>query len=318
MLGLMAWGPAYTREALAQNASKAARLTFLGLGSRSVVENRVASLRQGLSELGYREGREYALDVRAVSAEPGVLSGAAEELTQAKPDILITHAGGAAALKRATQTIPIVMVSGDAVAAGLVESLQRPGGNITGISFLSPELMAKRLEILSRAVPGIEDVGLLVVAGYRVTGSVVEAAQEAARSLKIRVHPVSVSNPQDLQRAFADFVDQGARGIVVQDEPMLIANGKQIVELSAAARLVSVGFLELAGLGGHMAYSIDFDELYRRAAQHVVKILQGAKPGDLPVEQPTKFRLLVNAKAMMAFGVPAPPTLVALADEVIE
>src|SRR3954447_10718359 len=210
------------------------------------------------------------------------------------------------------------MVSGDAVAAGLIDSLQKPGGNVTGISFLSPELMAKRLELLARAVPGIEDVGLLAVGGYRVTASVVEAARKTARALNIRVHPVLVDDPQGLDRAFSELVEWGARAVVIQDEPMLIANGKRIAELSAARRLVSVGFLEIASQGGHMAYSIDFDDLYRRAAQYVVRILNGAKPGALPVEQPTKFRLLINAKAMTALGVPVPPTLVALADEVIE
>lgn len=303
---------------LGQTSTKPAKVGFLGLGSPTVVKSRVDSVRQGLAGLGYRDGRDYVMEVRAVGADPAALRQAASELVDLKPDVLVTHARGTAALKGATKTIPIVMVSGDAVATGLVESLSRPGGNITGVSFFSPELMAKRLELLKEVLPTAEDAGVMVVASYPVSATVIEAVEAAAKSLNIKLHTVRINNPSELAGAFSSFAERRVRGILVQDEPMFIANAARIVELAAQSSILPVGFLDLTGQGGPIAYSIDFDKIYVRAAGYVVKILEGARASDLPVEQPISFRLVVNAKSMKALGIDIPPSVLVRADEVID
>jgi putative ABC transport system substrate-binding protein len=304
---------------VAQVARRPAKIGFLGLGSPRIAESRVGSLRSGLEELGLREGRDYVVEVRAVGPEPEPLATAAAALAASGPDILVTHAAGTAALKHATGTIPIVMVSGDAVTAGLIDSLQRPGGNVTGISFLSPELMAKRFELLKELLPGMADAGLLALGGdYAVSTTVVHAVETAAQALGVRLHPALVRSGDEIDRAFSDFTARRVTGIVVQDEPMLIANARRIADAAAARRIASVGFLDLATQGGQAAYSIDFDEVWRRSARFVARILQGARPQDLPVEQPTRFELVLNLKALTLLGFNVSPSLIARADTVIE
>lgn len=304
--------------AVGQTSAKSVKLGFLGLGSPAVVGSRVDSLHLGFRSLGYRNGRDYTMEVRAVGAAPAALRQAALELVALNLDVLITHARGTAVLKNATSTIPIVMVSGDAVATGLVDSLSRPGGNITGVSFFSPELMSKRLELLREVLPAIEDAGVLVVGSYPVSATVVQAVEATAKSLDIKLHPILIDNPSELPKAFSFFAEKRIRGVLVQDEPMLIANARHVAELAAQSNILTIGFLEIAGQGGSIAYSIDFDKIYLRAAGYVVKILEGALPRDLPVEQPTSFRLVVNAKSMKALGVDIPPSVLVRADEVIE
>lgn len=304
---------------VAQVARAPARIGFLGLGSPRVAEARVSSLRSGLEELGLREGRDFVIALRVVGPEPEPLATAAAALADSRPDILVTHATGTAALKRATATIPIVMVSGDAVTAGLVDSLQKPGGNVTGISFLSPELMGKRFELLKELVPGIADAGLLALGGgYAVSATVVQAVETAAQALGVRLHPMLVRSGDEIDPAFSDLAARGVTGIVVQDEPMLIANARRIAEAAAARKIASVGFLDLAAQGGQAAYSIDFDEVWRRSSRFVARILQGARPQDLPVEQPTRFELVLNLKALRLLDLNASPSLLARADTVIE
>jgi putative ABC transport system substrate-binding protein len=307
--------PALSR---AQGVTGRARIGFLGLGSPAVAQSRIGSLRQGLTGLGYQDGRDYTVEVRTAGADPAALRQAAAELIALQPNVLVTHAAGTAVLKQATRTIPIVMLSGDAVTTGLVESLRRPGGNVTGMSFFSPELMAKRLELLKQALPDPDHAGVLALGSYPVSASAIAAVEATARSLNIRLTPVLVHAPGDLDRVFSELAEKRVRGLVVQDVPMLIANAKRIAELAAQRNILCIGFLELIAQGGHLAYSIDFDEMYRRLAEYVVKLLKGAQPGDLPVEQPTVFRLVVNAKAMKAFGVEAPSSLLIRADEVVE
>jgi putative ABC transport system substrate-binding protein len=304
---------------LAQGARPPSRIGFLGLGSPRIAESRLGSLRAGLDELGLRDGREYVIEARVVGPEPEILGVAAGALVASRPDILVTHATGTAALKRATGTIPIVMVSGDAVTAGLVDSLQKPGGNVTGISFLSPELMGKRFELLKELLPGIADAGLLALGGgYAVSGTVVQSVELAAKALGVRLHPVLVRNGDEIDPAFSELAARGVTGVVVQDEPMLIANARRIADAAAARRIASVGFLDLAVQGGEAAYSIDFDDVWRRSARFVARILQGARPQDLPVEQPTRFEFVLNLKALTLLGLNVSPSLVARADKVIE
>jgi putative tryptophan/tyrosine transport system substrate-binding protein len=178
--------------------------------------------------------------------------------------------------------------------------------------------MAKRLELLKDAVPLIKIAGLLANATNPVTTAAIDMLQATTQSLNVRLHPVLVRAPGDLDRAFSVFEEKGVEGIVVQDEPMIIANAKLIADLATKRRMPLVGFVELTKQGGALAYSIDFAELYRQAAKYVVKIIQGARPGDLPVEQPTKFHLVVNIRTMKALGLEVPTQLLARADDVIE
>ncbi|HEX2552272.1 MAG TPA: ABC transporter substrate-binding protein [Microvirga sp.] len=307
------------RPGLTQGRRAPARVGFLALGSPAVAERRLRSFRQGLADLGLQEGHDYGIDARVAGADPDALNRAAADLAASAPDVLVTHATGTAAMRRATGTIPIVMVSGDAVTTGLVASLQRPGGNVTGVSFLSPELMAKRTELLKEVLPAIEEMGLLALGGgYRVTDTVVQAVEAVARGRGMGLQPALVRNPADIERAFADWAARRVRGIVVQDEPMLIANARRIVESATARGILAVGFLELAAQGGHVAYSINFDAVWQRVASFAAKILQGARPEDLPVEQPNRFELVVNLKALRGLNIDAPTALLARADEVIE
>ena len=302
----------------AQVSRRPARVVFVGLGSPAIVESRVTFLRRGFVERGFQEGRDFEMHTRAVPSNQAALAAAAAEVVASNPDVIVTHANGTAVFKAATRSIPIVMVSGDAVAAGLVESLPRPGGNVTGISFLSPELMAKRLHILKDVLPAMKAAVVLGRAEYAVTESALEAIVVTGRALGVDLHPALVRSPDDLEGAFAGIPAAGYTGIVVQDEPMLIANAARIASLSQARGLASVGFLELATAGGTIAYSIDFADLWRRAAHHVVRIVQGARPADIPVEQPTGFRLILNLRAAKELRLTVPPLVLAQADEVIE
>ena len=294
------------------------KIAFLGLGSSAVAERRLVFLRQGLSDLGRQDGRDFVFEVRTSAADRPAMIRTAEELVGIAPTVIVTHAGGTAILKTLTGTIPIVMVSGDAVATGLVASLSRPGGNVTGVSFLSPELVAKRLEFLKELLPSVDPVGLIALADYPVTTQVVDTAEETARALGTSLRAGLVRGPGDFAGAFTNLAAAGVRGVVVQDEPMLIANAAQIVEASTARGMLSVGFLELARQGGHVGFSIDFDEVWRRAGRLVARILQGSRPEDLPVEQPTRFELILNARALKAINIDVPPSILARADEVIE
>lgn len=304
--------------AAAQGPQNPSKIAFLALGSSAVAERRLLSLREGLNDLGRQDGRDYVFEVRISAADKPALVRTAEELVGIAPDVIVTHAGGTSILKTLTKTIPIVMVSGDAVTTGLVASLSRPGGNITGVSFLSPELISKRLELMKELLPSSDRAGLLALADYPVTAQVVETAQVTARTLGLKLHPALVRGPANFDGAFTELAEAGVRGVVIQDEPMLIANAGQIVERLSARGMLSVGFLELARHGGHVGFSIDFDEVWRRAGRLVGRILQGSRTEDLPVEQPTRFELVLNARALKAIATDIPASILARADEVIE
>jgi putative ABC transport system substrate-binding protein len=309
---------AQSAPAAAQDRRRPARIGFLALGSAAVAERRLVSLREGLSDLGTQDGRDYVFALRTNGPDRSAMRRTAEELVGLAPDVIVTHAAGTAVLKALTRTIPIVMVSGDAVTTGLVASLSRPGGNVTGVSFLSPELVAKRLELLRELSPSLQRAGLIALADYPVTGTVVDTGQATARTLGMSLRAALVRGPGDLAGAFSDLADAGVGGVVVQDEPMLIAHAGAIAGNSTARGMVSVGFLELARQGGHLGFSIDFDEVWRRAGRLVGRILAGSRTEDLPVEQPTRFELVLNAKALKAAGIDVPPSILARADEVID
>jgi putative ABC transport system substrate-binding protein len=292
---------------------------FLGLGSPAVAGRRVDALRLGLKDLDLVEGQDYRIELRTIEGDYSRLGEASAELIRLGPAVLVTQGTpGTAALKKATSTIPIVTVSGDAIAMGLIASLNRPGGNVTGLTFFGPELMAKRLELLKEALPQAEGAGVLLNATNALSPSLLEALDATSRAMKLHVHPVLVNGEGDLDRAFSTFGEKKVDGVIVHEEPMLIANASRIAALAAERRLLTVGFVELVEKGGTIAYGTDFSDLYRRSAQYVARILRGAEPRNMPVERPTKFTLVVNARAAKAMRIVLPLALVARADEVIE
>jgi len=297
-----------------------ARIGFLGTTLPSVMSRRIESLRAGLRDLGWVEGQNLSVDFRWAEGKYDRLPELAAELVRLNVNVLVTHSTpGTLAAKQATKTIPIVMAaSGDAVATGLVASLARPGGNITGSTFFGPELHGKRVELLKQALPRISQVAILLNADNPSSAPNFEAAERTARSLKVKVQKFEVRQAGELNAAFAAMVKRRAEAVVTSEEGMVIANAKVIADLALKSRLPSISGIDLVEAGGLMGYAVNQPELYRRAAVFIDKILKGAKPTDLPIEQATKFQLTINLRTAKALGLAMQPTLLVRADEVIE
>ena len=308
----------------AQQAAKVTRLGFLSLSKAPNLHLHEAFL-QGLRDLGYVEGRNFVIEYRDAEGKPGRLPALAAELVALKVDVLVTGGGTPSALaaKQATGTIPIVFTSAPApVADGLVASLARPGGNVTGSSNLNPELVGKCLEQLKQAVPGAGQVALLWQPGAmdeHTEADMRKGCEVAARSLGVRTRLVEVRDPADLGKAFSDITRVHAGAVAVLPSAMLFSERRRLVELAAKSRLPTVyPQREFVDAGGLMSYGPSLAELFRGAASYVNKILKGAKPRDLPVQQPTKFELVINLKTAKALGLTIPPSLLGRADEVIQ
>ena len=223
------------------------------------------------------------------------------------------------AAKRATTTIPIVMAgAGDVVAMGIVASLAHPGGNATGTSNFSPELMAKRLELLKEVVPPMTRAGVLLVRGNPATPNTLPVMGTTAKALEVGLQPVELDGPREFENAFSALADEQIGGLVMSDYTLFIRNAAAIAAFAAQHRLPSIGPLELPASGGLMGYGVNFIEIFRRAAYFVDKILKGAKPGDIPIELPTRFKLVLNLKTAKALGLTIPDKLLSIADDVIE
>ena len=310
--------------ARAQQQAKIARIGFLITGSLAEPRVNIAAFRQGLIELGYREGENFTLEPRGANGRIELLPRLAKELVALKVDVIVaaaTPAGRAA--RDATTTIPIVVSAmGDPVSDGLVASLARPGGNITGTTFLGPELVPKRLTILKQLLPGVSRVAVLwhsIAFSDRTNADMLSETRNAAANLNIQLEFVDVRSPDDLERAFSTIAGKGAEAVLPLPSPLLFNERKRIVELTAKNRLPGMfNSREFVELGGLIAYGVNLAELNRRSAFYVDKILKGAKPSDLPVEQPTKFELLINQKTAKALGIDVPLLLQQLADEVID
>jgi ABC-type uncharacterized transport system substrate-binding protein len=306
---------------LAVDAQSAGKLPLIGiLRPGSPPDPLLDAFRQGLRELGYDEGRNINIEYRWAEGRDERFPGLAADLVRLKVDVIVAGAGAAEAAKHATTTIPIVMpVSGDPVRAGLVASLARPGGNITGLTSISPELDGKRLEILKETVPGVSRVASLWEVSatwprYEETGFDI-----AARALGLRVLPVSVRSVDELPGAFETAVRERANATFVDNGPLLATHRARVAELAIKHRLPWVAQDRMYPVAGAlMSYGTDWDDLVRRSAFYVDRILKGAKPADLPVEQPTKFELVLNMKTAKALGLTIPPSVLARADEVIE
>jgi len=305
----------------AQQAGRILTIGYLGNSSPPLESNVVEAFREGLRQLGYVEGRNLILKYEWAEGQQEQFPALARELVRLKPDIIVTAGTpGTLAAKQATQSIPIVVASaGDLVAAGLVSSLAKPGGNLTGLSVLAPELEGKRLELLKEAVPRLSRVAVLRNPANPFTPIAWKAQQSAAEALGVKLEPVEAGGPNDLDRALARIKAAHPGGLVIIPDRFLLAYRASILQFTVKNRLPNMfPFREFAREGGLMAYEADYAAMYRRAATYVDKILKGAKPADLPVEQPTKFELVLNLKTAKALSITFPPSILIRADQVIQ
>jgi putative ABC transport system substrate-binding protein len=307
----------------AQQAPKVARIGFLAT-HLATNPNLGEAFRQGLRDLGYVEGRNVMIEYRDAEGKDERLPALAAELVALKVDVIFApNTPSSLAAKQATRTLPIVFAfAADPVTDGLVTSLARPGGNVTGFSSLAPELVGKRLELLTQAVPGVSRAAALWqpgAVGERTEKDMLKSAEVAARALGVRLQVVEARGPADIDRAFSDITRARAGSLTVLASPMLFNERRRLVDLAAKNRLPAVyPQREFVDAGGLMAYGANVADVFRRAAGYVDKILKGAKPSDLPVEQPTKFELVINLKTAKALGLAIPPSLLQRADGVVQ
>ena len=298
---------------------KVPRVGVLGVTSAAGYARQVEAMRQGFQDLGYVEGQNIVIDYRWAEGRYDRLPALAAELIRLQPDVLVTSGPGTRVLKETTTTIPIVMAVGaDAVADGLVASLAQPGGNITGSTFFGPELSAKRLELLKGAVPRLARVAVLLNSGNRNNDVSLETVRKTATALNVELFEVPARSPQEFDGAFALMLRRRADGLIVLTDSMLVANMRRLGELSTAKRLPGAGSDEFAEGGGLLAYGVNFPELWRRAPYFVDKILKGARPATIPVEQASRFALIFNLKSATTLGLSIPQSLLLRADHVIQ
>ena len=276
------------------------------------------AFRQGLRELGYVEGQSVRFEARWAQGRPERLPGLAAELVGLRVDVIVTGGGEAArAAKQVTATVPIVMATGgDPVKLGVIESLARPGGNVTGVSSLSSQLIAKRVELLRELLPKVSRVAVLwdETPNARIS---VQELEAAARAVGIGIHPIGVHGPNDFARAFSEAA--GARALIVVASSFLFTERKRLADLALKHRLpTAFGAREYVEAGGLFSYAVNYPDQFRRAASYVDRILRGARPADLPVEQPTTFELAINLKTARALGLTIPQSLLQRANQVIE
>jgi ABC-type uncharacterized transport system substrate-binding protein len=311
---------ASVRFAVAQQQTKVYRIGVLSNATAPEVLPLWEAFRQGLRDRGWVEGKNVVIEYRWAEGRVERFPSLAAELVSLRPNLIVTVSTlGARAAKQATSAIPIVMVYvGDPVEEGLVASLAQPGDNVTGLSFFAgPEIVGKYLELLKEAVPKVSRAAVLF---HQATHPVfLREAQAAAQALAVKLQPLEVRSPNDLEDAFAAMTRGRANGLVVLPHPFTFAHARRIADLAAKKRLPAVyGFRESVEAGGLMAYAANAPDMFRRAAVYVDKILKGAKPSELPVEQPTKFEFVINLKTAKQIGVTIPPNVRARADKVIK
>ena len=312
--------------ARAQPSKRVARIGFLVTGSLKSPETRTTlnAFYQGLREYGYANGENVIVEVRAADSKVERFPVLANELVGLNLDVIVaSNSVAGRAVGQATAAIPIVVpVMGDPVGDGLVASLARPGGNTTGLTFLGPQLVPKRLALLKEALPAAYGVAALWhpgAYGVRTMDDMMNEAEGAAQTLGLQLRLFGVREPDELDKAFSAIADERADALIVFPSPMLFAERKRVVDLATKLRLplISMG-KEFVQLGGLMSYGADITDLFRLSGAYVDKVLKGAKPADLPVEQPTKFELSINLRTATELGIKIPATLLARADEVIE
>jgi len=318
-LATLGGAAAWPLAARAQQAGKVPTIGFLGTTTASAWGPWTAAFVQRLRELGWIEGRNLAIEYRWADGRTGRFTEIAAEFVRLKVDVIVTGGLSAVAVKQATSVIPIVFaVAADPVGTGLVASLVRPGGNVTGLSTQAPDLVGKRLELLREAVPELRRLAILANIGYPASVIEMSAVQAAAPTLGLEVVALEIQRAEDIAPAFEALKDR-ADALYVITDALVSTNRIRINTFTLAARLPTMhGVREYIEAGGLMSYGPNYPDLFRRAGDFVHKILHGAKPGDIPVEQPTKFDLVINVATAKALGLTVSPMLLARADEVIE
>jgi putative tryptophan/tyrosine transport system substrate-binding protein len=304
----------------AQQQTKVPRIGYLGGASLSAIPKRVEAFREGLRELGYVEGKNIVIEWRWAEGKPDRLPDLAAELVRLKVDLIIS-AGPVVtpSLKAATKTIPIVMAQdNDPVGNGFVASLARPGGNITGLATLAPELSGKQLELLKEIIPKLSRVAVLGSSTEPGNAQTLREIELAAEALKLKIQSLDVLGPKDFETAFQGAKKGRAEASLVLVSSVFNSHRTQVIEYAAKSQLPAIFYTaEYAELGGLMAYGTSYTDLYRRTATYVDKILKGAKPADLPIEQAKKFEFVINLKTAKQIGLTIPPNVLARADRVI-
>ena len=305
----------------AQQSAKVVRLAYFNPGSPAATTGRREAFLQGLRDLGYVEGKNLFIDYRWAEGKAELLQEQAAQVVNLKPDVIVAAAPQAVfALKALTTTIPIVFVGvGDPVAFGVVASLASPGGNITGVANMTPELSGKRLELLKESVPKITSVAVIWNATSQGHPKILKVIEQAAPALKLKVHLLAVRSPDDFDGAFQAATKSRAEALMPLGDPLIASQRKKVIGYATSNRLPTI-FAASEGVeaGGLMSYAPDMAHQYRRAALYVDKIVKGAKPAELPVEQPTKIEFLVNIKTAKQIGLTIPPNVLARADKVIK
>lgn len=317
---LIASGLASVPSTQAQQTKKIPRIGFLLASSPSALSARAQAFRQGLRDLGYVEGKNILIEWRYAEGKLDRLPALAAELVHLKVEVIVT--GGPQATrpaKETTTTIPIVMgFDSDPVGSGVVASLARPGGNITGLSTLAPELSGKQLELLKEIVPRLSRVAVLGNSAEPGNAQALKETERAAGAFAVQLQYLNILGVKDIETAFREATKVRADAVLLLVSPVVISHRKQIAELAAKSRLpVIYPWPEFVEDGGLMTYGVSSADLFRRAAIYVDKILKGAKPAELPVEQPTKFELVINLKSAKQIGLTIPPNVLARADKVI-
>ena len=304
-----------------QQPKKVPRIVYLAASPASANAGRLEAFRQGLRDIGYVEGENIVIEARYADGKFDRLPALAAELVRLKVDVIITAGPPVTrAVKEATATIPVVMAQdGDPVGNGFVASLARPGGNITGMSQLAAEISGKQLELLKETVPKLSRVAVLGTSTRPGNAQALKETELAAGTFGVRLQYLDVRGPKDIETAFREARQGRAGAVLVLQSPVFTSQRTQVAELAAKTRLPAIyPQTEYTEAGGFMCYGVNTPDLFRRAAYHVDKILKGAKPADLPIEQPTKFELVINLKAAKQIGLTIPPNVLARADRVIK
>ena len=318
-VALLGGAVAWPLAARAQQPAKLPTVGYLGASTPSFDSHRAGAFVQRLRELGWIEGRTVTIEYRWSEGSTERYPEIAAEFVRQKVDVIVTYGGAVAAFKRATPDIPIVFaLAVDPIGSGLVASLSRPGGNVTGLSLQVTDIAGKRLELLRGVVPRLRRLAIMADVGYPASVLELGEVQATARTLGLEVATYEIRRAEDIAPVF-EALNSQADALYVVEDALVAANVGRIVTLALSARLPTIfNTREFVQAGGLMSYGPDYPALFRRAGDYVDKILRGTKPGDIPVEQPIKFELVINQKTVNAIGLTVPPTLLAIADEVIE
>ena len=310
---------AWPLAARAQPSVKSYRIGFLGGTSYAEYVRLVDALRMGLRQLGYEEGKNIIIEYRWAEGRYDRLTELAAELVNLNVNVIVAPGTPSAqAAKQATSTIPIVAISGDPVAFGLVASLARPGGNLTGLTFFYAEICAKRVELIKEAVPSLTRVAVFVNPANPATSIPLTAMQRTASALKSELVPIEVTTPDDIAAAIVTVATRRAQALVAIEDPLITSNARKIADFALQNRVPMIGFRPQAEAGALLEYGVDLADLFSRSASFVDKILKGAAPADLPIERAVKFEVIVNLKSAKTLGIELPTSLLLRANEVIE